>query len=359
MEKETGKGIPNLRVKAIDKDLFFDDILGTVATDKNGNFEIKYDKEDFRELFFDKKPDIYLKIKNPGGEVIHTTEDKVRYEAGRTEKFNIKISKNEIKKQKMKWDIKKSDELKERIAKDEKLMRKLSNSADKVLKKHGVELKGMSYVFEPRVFTMSPKEAPEVMVKARKAMAIAIIEDSYRHGDPAPWKTAKITMKCLPQCGPLDRFTLDVLEKFRISEVAGPDPTPWHPSEILIKQIVGNKELLGELSESIFGILEENGIKFEKNEGCVFTPCVFETPIFAQKVAAAERSEQIRGFGPQVYADPHPDPWLTAGIKLRPLPGIIFGPWGPTPGIIIDRWWWIGIPAPEMLHALDVMREYG
>ncbi len=47
IEKETGKGIPNLTVKAIDKDLFFDDLLGAVTTDEKGNFEIKYDKEDF------------------------------------------------------------------------------------------------------------------------------------------------------------------------------------------------------------------------------------------------------------------------------------------------------------------------
>lgn len=91
VEKETGDGIPNLTVKAIDKDLLFDDFLGAVTTDKNGNFEIIYECEDFRELFFDKKPDLYLKITTPEGEVIHTTEDKVRYEADRTEEFTVSI----------------------------------------------------------------------------------------------------------------------------------------------------------------------------------------------------------------------------------------------------------------------------
>ncbi|ODS35393.1 MAG: hypothetical protein A7316_05825 [Candidatus Altiarchaeales archaeon WOR_SM1_86-2] len=251
----------------------------------------------------------------------------------------------------MRWDIKKSDELKEKIAKDEKLMRKLSNSADKVLKKHGVELEGMSYVFEPRVFTMSPDEAPEVMVNARKAMEL----ESVMHGDPSPWKPVEITMKCLPECGGMDPHTLRVLEDLRITEIAEPDPEPWHTSRGLMRQIVGNKELLKEFSKTIFGILEEHGIKFKENEGCVFTPCVFETPIFAQKVAVAERSEQIRGFGPQIYAYPTPEPGIRA--KLRPLPGIIIAPWGPTPGIIWPPWWWIGIPAPEMLRALDVMRK--
>jgi len=96
IEKETGDGISNLIVKAVDKDLIYDDILGEVITDKNGNFEIKYSKEDFKEFFLDKEPDIYLTIKNPGGEVIYTTETRVVYDALETEEFVIKISKDLI-----------------------------------------------------------------------------------------------------------------------------------------------------------------------------------------------------------------------------------------------------------------------
>ena len=96
VEKETGKGIPDLTVKAIDKDLLFDDLLGAVTTDENGSFEIRYDKEDSQELFLDKKPDIYLQIKNSEGEVIHTTENKVRYEAGETEEFIVRISRSVV-----------------------------------------------------------------------------------------------------------------------------------------------------------------------------------------------------------------------------------------------------------------------
>jgi len=97
IEKETGDGISNLIVKAVDKDLIYDDILGEVITDKNGNFEIKYSKEDFKEIFLDKEPDIYLTIKNPGGEVIYTTETRVVYDALETEEFVIRISKSLIK----------------------------------------------------------------------------------------------------------------------------------------------------------------------------------------------------------------------------------------------------------------------
>lgn len=91
IEKESKKGISNLIVEALDKDLCFDDRLGSVITDKDGNFEIKYDKEDFQELFFDKKPDIYLRIKSPDGKLICTTEDKVRYDVGKTKEFLIPI----------------------------------------------------------------------------------------------------------------------------------------------------------------------------------------------------------------------------------------------------------------------------
>lgn len=92
INNDTGEGLPNLIVTAADKDLLIDDLLGAVATDVNGNYEIVYDKKDFRELFFDQKPDIYLIIKTQDGKIIHSTKEKVRYEADKTEEFNISIS---------------------------------------------------------------------------------------------------------------------------------------------------------------------------------------------------------------------------------------------------------------------------
>lgn len=362
IEKESKQGIPDLTVKAIDKDLFFDDLLGTTTTDEKGNFEIKYDKEDFQELFFDKKPDLYLKIKNQHGEVIHTTEDKVRYGAGETEEFIVKIPKDLLQKEeKMKWDIKKSDELKVRIAEDVQLMKELSNSVDNVLKEHKIDLKGMSYVFEPRVFSMDPDEAPEVMMKSRAAMLSSIMQDLIKKGlgtESYNAVEAIMVTECLPKCGPMDPATLKVLERIRITDKYQlSDSNQLPASEALIMQIVGNKKLLEKLSTAIFNVIEKNGITFKENEGCVFTPCVFERPIFAQKVATSESPNEIRGFGPQIYAGPNPDPWTN--LKVKPFPGIIDTKWGPTPGVIVDRWWWIGIPAPEMLNALDIMREIG
>lgn len=105
IEEETEKGIPNLKVRAIDRDLIFDDILGSVTTDEDGNFEIKYDKEDFQGLFFDRSPDYYLEVKNKDGEVIYTTKTKVVYDATESEEFVVRIPKSLIKGKGEDWSI--------------------------------------------------------------------------------------------------------------------------------------------------------------------------------------------------------------------------------------------------------------
>ena len=126
-------------------------------------------------------------------------------------------------------------------------------------------------------------------------------------------------------------------------------------SEGLMRKMVGNKELMNDFSKSVFDLLKNHGIKFRANEGCVFTPMVFETPVYAQKVGRARSLSQVQGFGPQVYAEPAAQ--AEAKIKVIPFPGIIEFPGGRTPGVIIHDFWWVGIPAPEMLKALDMMRN--
>lgn len=90
-EQESKKGIPGLFIKAYDKDLLFDDLLGSATTDDNGEFYIDYEGDDFQELF-DKKPDIYLEIKTASGQHIHSTEQHVRFGSGDEEYFSVEIS---------------------------------------------------------------------------------------------------------------------------------------------------------------------------------------------------------------------------------------------------------------------------
>lgn len=95
-EAESGIGLPGLFVKAYDKDLLFDDLLGSAYTKEGGQFEIVSEADDFRD-FFERKPDIYLKVFAPDAEkLLHSTEDAVRWEAGRIERFEVSIPRTKL-----------------------------------------------------------------------------------------------------------------------------------------------------------------------------------------------------------------------------------------------------------------------
>jgi predicted flap endonuclease-1-like 5' DNA nuclease len=97
VEKESGTGVPNITVKAYDKDLRKDDYLGVTVTDKNGRFTINYSEKDFRDLIvFDRKPELYLTIYDWLGTKIKSTKDKIRYKAKQREGFYIKLPKSTV-----------------------------------------------------------------------------------------------------------------------------------------------------------------------------------------------------------------------------------------------------------------------
>lgn len=76
IDRETHQGVPGLRVEAWDKDLLIDDLVGSAVTDARGTFEITFDTSYFRELFLDRKPDLYFKVFS-GDRLIESTEDSV------------------------------------------------------------------------------------------------------------------------------------------------------------------------------------------------------------------------------------------------------------------------------------------
>jgi len=87
---EDGKAIPDLVVDAYDDDLFIDDHLGFATTDIKGFFEIKFEVGAFRSIIDrESRPDIYLTVKTPEGQIIHKTD--VRRESGSVEEFIIII----------------------------------------------------------------------------------------------------------------------------------------------------------------------------------------------------------------------------------------------------------------------------
>jgi hypothetical protein len=90
-EKESGLGIGDLMIRAYDKDLLFDDLLGTAMTDGEGYFEIVYTEKDFRELF-ESKPDIYLSVYAPPWRLLIETTDTVRWGASEHEQYELTIA---------------------------------------------------------------------------------------------------------------------------------------------------------------------------------------------------------------------------------------------------------------------------
>ena len=90
-EAETGRPLPNLVIRAFDRDLIFDDKLGYTNTDEDGHFEIRFGTARFRDLF-ESKPDLYLRIFDRDGiRLIHETTDAIRWNASKDEQYQIRI----------------------------------------------------------------------------------------------------------------------------------------------------------------------------------------------------------------------------------------------------------------------------
>lgn len=69
------QALPNLRVEAWDKDLLINDLIGSTTTDENGEFSFEFSQSYFREIFTDRKPDIFFRIFSEGNQVYSTESD--------------------------------------------------------------------------------------------------------------------------------------------------------------------------------------------------------------------------------------------------------------------------------------------
>lgn len=70
------QGVEGVRIEAWDKDLIHNDLVGSADTTAAGDFVIEFDASYFRELFFDRRADLFFKI-FVGGELVQSTEDSV------------------------------------------------------------------------------------------------------------------------------------------------------------------------------------------------------------------------------------------------------------------------------------------
>ena len=90
-EKETGRALSELVVRAFDKDLLFDDALGYASTGTDGRFTIRFQSERFRDLR-ELRPDLFLRIYDPQGvRMLHETSDAIRWNAALREDYRVRI----------------------------------------------------------------------------------------------------------------------------------------------------------------------------------------------------------------------------------------------------------------------------
>src|SRR5262245_1158095 len=95
VEEESGKPLTGLVVRAYDKDLIFDDHLGSVQTGAGGEFEISYTETQFRD-FNETQPDLYLKVFDASGKkLLHSTKKQIR-QAEVLERYEIKIPRSKL-----------------------------------------------------------------------------------------------------------------------------------------------------------------------------------------------------------------------------------------------------------------------
>lgn len=89
VENRIGEPVSDVIVEAMDKDLFFHERLGSAIADQKGKFEIYYGAEEFTDLIFDQRPDIYLRVLARDGTILRISP--IRYNAGHREEFRLVI----------------------------------------------------------------------------------------------------------------------------------------------------------------------------------------------------------------------------------------------------------------------------
>ena len=88
---QTQRGVSGVYVEAWDKDLIFDDLVGSAITDSQGRFKIEFTEAHFRECFLDRKPDLFFKVFSAEKKLLASTEDSILWNVD-TEDTEVEIA---------------------------------------------------------------------------------------------------------------------------------------------------------------------------------------------------------------------------------------------------------------------------
>ncbi len=90
VEEGSGRPLQGLQVRALDKDLLFDDKLGAAITDAAGKFRIDYGSINFGLL--ESSPELYVRVFDATGKkLLYTSVKSIRKDPQVEERFDIKI----------------------------------------------------------------------------------------------------------------------------------------------------------------------------------------------------------------------------------------------------------------------------
>jgi len=89
-----GRPVVGVTVRVFDRDRKYDDLLGETETDEYGDFSVVYHERVFAEAGED-LPELYVMVEDQRGNLLYSSRDEIRYEAGRAEYFHVVLSEDQ------------------------------------------------------------------------------------------------------------------------------------------------------------------------------------------------------------------------------------------------------------------------
>jgi len=94
VDEKTGEPLPDVKLRAVDMDRKYDDLVAETHTDELGYYRVVYDKNQFEDI--DEKPEMYIEAVDDQGEVFYRSPTGFRHKSGKVEVINAAISAEKV-----------------------------------------------------------------------------------------------------------------------------------------------------------------------------------------------------------------------------------------------------------------------